>query len=153
MTTIIGKLCIMFAFRAHLSVMLGHQVTFYAMIYFGEWRVTSLMPSLSCIERVGDGSERNALYDAFTAVSILLACIHQDAKRLIENLSPPLPDWPPPFTLYFQSSSSWLSISHRIPDSRFFLQRQNHCQVYAPVFVRSAYIFCRARVCTRAPGF
>ena len=35
-TTIIGKLCIMFAFRAHLSVMLGHQVTFYAMIYFGE---------------------------------------------------------------------------------------------------------------------
>ena len=83
--TIVGKLCIMFAFPVHLPVMLGHQVTFYAMIYFGEWRVVSLTPSLSCIEHAGDGNERNALYDAFTAASVLLACIHRDAKRLVET--------------------------------------------------------------------
>ncbi|KAF8554451.1 hypothetical protein OG21DRAFT_1484651 [Imleria badia] len=66
---------------------IGHQVTFYAMIYFGEWRVVSLTPSLSCVECAGDGNERNALYDAFTAASVLLACIHQDAKRFIETPS------------------------------------------------------------------
>jgi hypothetical protein len=57
------------------------------MIYFGAWRVVSLMHPLSCIQRAGDGNERNPLYKAFTAASVLLACIKQDAQRLITTPS------------------------------------------------------------------
>ncbi|KAF8547259.1 hypothetical protein OG21DRAFT_1490380 [Imleria badia] len=65
----------------------GHYVMFYAMIYFGVWRVVSLMHPLSCIQRVGDGNERNPLYKAFTVASVLLARIKQDAQRLITTPS------------------------------------------------------------------
>ncbi|KAI9569456.1 hypothetical protein HD554DRAFT_2091261 [Boletus coccyginus] len=58
----------------------GHYVTFYAVIYFGEWRVVALTPGLSCIRASGDGDDRIALYNAFTAASVLLAHIHDRAS-------------------------------------------------------------------------
>ncbi|KAI6101103.1 hypothetical protein EDD16DRAFT_1495634, partial [Pisolithus croceorrhizus] len=67
----------------------GHYVTFYAMIFFGKWRVVSLTPALSCIQASGDGDDRIALYNAFTAASVLLARIQGDATKLVHK--PPLP--------------------------------------------------------------
>ncbi|KAI9569501.1 hypothetical protein HD554DRAFT_535796 [Boletus coccyginus] len=58
----------------------GHYVTFYAVIYFGEWRVVALTPGLSCIRASGDGDDRIALYNAFTAASVLIAHIHDRAS-------------------------------------------------------------------------
>ncbi|KAI9455722.1 hypothetical protein HD554DRAFT_264198 [Boletus coccyginus] len=58
----------------------GHYVTFYAVIYFKEWRVVALTPGLSCIRASGDGDDRIALYNAFTAASVLLAHIHDRAS-------------------------------------------------------------------------
>ncbi|KAF8549503.1 hypothetical protein OG21DRAFT_1525759 [Imleria badia] len=66
----------------------GHCVTFYAMIYFGQWRVVALTPALSCIRASGDGDDRNALYKAFTAASVLLARIDQDAAQLVATCQP-----------------------------------------------------------------
>ncbi|KAI5995753.1 hypothetical protein F5J12DRAFT_854844 [Pisolithus orientalis] len=36
-------------------------VTFYALIYFGQWRVVILMPGLSCTPASGGGHDRTAL--------------------------------------------------------------------------------------------
>ncbi|KAH0830118.1 hypothetical protein J3R83DRAFT_1456 [Lanmaoa asiatica] len=61
----------------------GHYVTFYAMIFFGQWRIVSLTPALSCTRDSGQGADRLALYAAFTAASVLLARIREDAARLV----------------------------------------------------------------------
>ena len=50
------------------------------MICFGEWRVVALTPGLSCIRASGDGDDRIALYNAFTAASVLIAHIHERAN-------------------------------------------------------------------------
>lgn len=70
--------------------MLGTYVTFYALIYFGQWRVVSLMPGLSCIRASGEGDDRTALYNAFPAASVLLAYIKGEAMRLVCSPPPPI---------------------------------------------------------------
>jgi hypothetical protein len=55
------------------------------MIYFGRWRVISLTPGLSCIRASGEGDDRTALYAAFTAASVLLVRIKEDAARLVDD--------------------------------------------------------------------
>ncbi|KAI6098355.1 hypothetical protein EDD17DRAFT_226114 [Pisolithus thermaeus] len=67
----------------------GHCITFYAIIFVRGWRVVSLTPGLSCIRASGDGDDRIALYDAFTAASVLLAHIQGDAAKLVHK--PPHP--------------------------------------------------------------
>ncbi|KAI6136227.1 hypothetical protein F5141DRAFT_1288041 [Pisolithus sp. B1] len=67
----------------------GHHITFYAMTFVRGWRVVILTPALSCILVSGDGDDRIALYDAFTAASVLLARIQGDATKLVHR--PPLP--------------------------------------------------------------
>ncbi|KAI6022555.1 hypothetical protein EDC04DRAFT_2900835 [Pisolithus marmoratus] len=61
---------------------IGHYVTFYAMIFVHRWRIVSLTPGLSCIRTSGDGDDRIALYNTFTAASVLLARIQDDAAKL-----------------------------------------------------------------------
>ena len=58
------------------------------MIFFGEWRVVALTPGLSCIRASGDGDDRIALYNAFTAASVLLAHIHDRASMQMARDSP-----------------------------------------------------------------
>ena len=50
------------------------------MVYFDEWRVVALTPGLSCIRASGDGDDRIALYNAFTAATVLLAHIQEQAN-------------------------------------------------------------------------
>ncbi|KAI6094093.1 hypothetical protein F5141DRAFT_1017916, partial [Pisolithus sp. B1] len=66
--------------------------TFYAMIFVGhgQWRVVSLTPGLSCIQASGDGDGRVALYNAFTTASVLLACIREDATKVVHSPPPPI---------------------------------------------------------------
>ncbi|KAI6133844.1 hypothetical protein EV401DRAFT_2252508 [Pisolithus croceorrhizus] len=66
----------------------GHYITFYAIIFAQQWRVVSLMPGLSCIRASGDGDDRTALYNAFTAASVLLTHIQEDATKLVHNPPP-----------------------------------------------------------------
>ncbi|KAI6094094.1 hypothetical protein F5141DRAFT_1038270 [Pisolithus sp. B1] len=66
----------------------GHCITFYAIIFVQQWRVVSLTPGLSCIRASGDGDDRTALYNAFTAASVLLAHIQEDATKLVHNPPP-----------------------------------------------------------------
>ncbi|KAI6113734.1 hypothetical protein EDD16DRAFT_1834230 [Pisolithus croceorrhizus] len=65
-----------------------HYITFYAIIFAQQWRVVSLMPGLSCIRASGDGDDRTALYNAFTAASVLLTHIQEDATKLVHNPPP-----------------------------------------------------------------
>lgn len=68
----------------------GHYITFYAMIFVRGWRVVSLTPALSCIWHSGDGDDRIALYNAFTAASVLLARIQGDAMKVVHDPPPPI---------------------------------------------------------------
>ncbi|KAI5995801.1 hypothetical protein F5J12DRAFT_855031 [Pisolithus orientalis] len=60
---------------------IGYTVTFYAMIFLGRWRVVNLTPGLSCLWASSDGDDRIALYNAFTAASVLLVRISQEAMQ------------------------------------------------------------------------
>jgi serine/threonine protein kinase len=70
-----------------MSIILGPYVTFYAIIYVGQWRLVSLTPGLSCIACAGDGGDRRALYAAFSASLALLDRIHETAQRFISGPS------------------------------------------------------------------
>ncbi|KAI6113728.1 hypothetical protein EDD16DRAFT_1864824, partial [Pisolithus croceorrhizus] len=60
------------------------------MIFVCGWQVVSLTPGLSCIRASGDGDDRIALYDAFTAASVLLAHIQGDTGKLVHKPPPPI---------------------------------------------------------------
>jgi serine/threonine protein kinase len=78
-------------------IILGPSVTFYAIIFLRQWRLVRLTPTLSCIASACEGSDRMALYAAFSGASSLLECIDQDARHmmttpsLIELTDPKLP--------------------------------------------------------------
>ncbi|KAH0835897.1 hypothetical protein J3R83DRAFT_9792 [Lanmaoa asiatica] len=87
------------------------------MIYNGRLgrRVVVLTPGLSCIRASGDDDDRTALYNAFTAVLVLLTRIDQDAKQLVANSAIFFPS-------YFKPMSS-LRILHRVQDPQAFPPR------------------------------
>ncbi|KAI6113733.1 hypothetical protein EDD16DRAFT_1709361 [Pisolithus croceorrhizus] len=47
-------------------------------------------PGLSCIQASGNGDDRVALYNAFAAASVLLACIREDAAKVVHSPPPPI---------------------------------------------------------------
>ncbi|KAF8622261.1 hypothetical protein AX15_007155 [Amanita polypyramis BW_CC] len=50
---------------------IGHQVTFYAIILLGhQYRLVSLTPTLSCLHLASNSTDRSSLYCAFAAASI-----------------------------------------------------------------------------------
>ena len=58
---------------------LGPDVKFYAMLSLNaQFRLVSLTPALSCIYSASEGRDRDALYRAFTAASVLQARILKD---------------------------------------------------------------------------
>ncbi|KAH9979886.1 hypothetical protein BGW80DRAFT_1441969 [Lactifluus volemus] len=62
----------------------GSDIKFYAIILIGiQYRLVSLTPALSCIPHVLDGQDRQALYTAFTAASVLQAHIQGDVNRYL----------------------------------------------------------------------
>ena len=65
----------------------GPYITFYAMIFLGQWRVVSLTPTLSCITSSCEGDDRKALYAAFSGALELLVRIDEDAACY--SLNPP----------------------------------------------------------------
>ena len=70
-----------------MSIISGPYVTFYAIIYIGQWRLVSLTPTLSCIACAGDGGDRRALYAAFSASLALLDRIHEATQCFISGPS------------------------------------------------------------------
>lgn len=61
----------------------GTDVTFHAIIRLGhQYRIVPLTPTLSCLPSANDGDDRKALHKAFTAASVLLACIIADGPKL-----------------------------------------------------------------------
>ncbi|KAI9449640.1 hypothetical protein BJY52DRAFT_1192413 [Lactarius psammicola] len=62
----------------------GPYITFYGIIFLGQWRVVTLTPTLSCMASACDGRDRMALYAAFYGASALLRCIHDDVKHFID---------------------------------------------------------------------
>ncbi|KAF8999404.1 hypothetical protein BDQ17DRAFT_1500273 [Cyathus striatus] len=59
----------------------GPDIKFYAIIALDtQFLLVGLTPAFSCIDAAAEGSDRNALYRAFTAASVLLARIDKDAK-------------------------------------------------------------------------
>ncbi|KAF8999400.1 hypothetical protein BDQ17DRAFT_1246514 [Cyathus striatus] len=76
--------------QINLVIHSGPDIKFYAIIALDtRFRLISLTPSLSCIESAAEGSDRDALYRAFTAASVLLTRIDQDAEfgRFYKGLS------------------------------------------------------------------
>jgi hypothetical protein len=64
---------IFYANNSHLS---GPDIKFYAIMSIGtQFRLVSLTPALSCIPSASEGGDRNTLYRAFTAASVLQARI------------------------------------------------------------------------------
>jgi len=64
---------------ADYSRRLGPDVKFYAMLSLDtQFRLVSLTPALSCIRSASEGRDRDALYRAFTAASVLQARILKD---------------------------------------------------------------------------
>ena len=66
--------------KSDMIYILGPYVTFYAIIYLGQWRVVSLTPTLSCIASACEGDDRKALYAAFSGALDLLVRIDEDAE-------------------------------------------------------------------------
>ncbi|KAF8327235.1 uncharacterized protein EI90DRAFT_2975252 [Cantharellus anzutake] len=64
---------------------IGPYITFYAIIFLGQWHIVSLTPTLSCIPSACEGRDQKALYAAFSAALDLLSCIDSDAKRLMHT--------------------------------------------------------------------
>ncbi|KAH9039991.1 hypothetical protein EDB84DRAFT_1559955 [Lactarius hengduanensis] len=66
-------------------------ITFYALLAVDHRiRLTRLTPTLSCIQSASDGHDRESLYLAFTAASVLQACILEDAQTLTRILTHPI---------------------------------------------------------------
>ena len=79
--TVVGKLNISApSDKSDMIYILGPYVTFYAIIYLGQWRVVSLTPTLSCIASACEGDDRKALYAAFSGALDLLVRIDEDAE-------------------------------------------------------------------------
>jgi len=75
------------------SIVSGAELRFYGIVLLGhQYRSVALTPALSCIAATTEGWERKALYNAFSAASVLLARIHQDARRFVTSLPPEIPD-------------------------------------------------------------
>ncbi|KIN96087.1 hypothetical protein M404DRAFT_1007040 [Pisolithus tinctorius Marx 270] len=109
---------------------IGYTVTFYAMIFLGRWRVVNLTPGLSCLWASGDGDDRIALYNAFTAASVLLARISQEAMQVIDNPPPAIEESRrklPPITS-LRNPDSGSQIEFKIVD--FFYDRAPDRHLY-----------------------
>ncbi|KAF8338646.1 hypothetical protein F5887DRAFT_1235893 [Amanita rubescens] len=62
---------------------IGHQVTFYAIILLGhQYRLVSLTPTLSCLRSASNLTDRSSLYRAFIAASVLDMHIFADASQI-----------------------------------------------------------------------
>ncbi|KAH9041965.1 hypothetical protein EDB84DRAFT_1473900 [Lactarius hengduanensis] len=67
----------------------GPYVTFYGIIFLGQWRIAALTPTLSCLRSACEGGDRRALCAAFHGASTLLRHIHDDVKHFVNT--PPTP--------------------------------------------------------------
>jgi len=117
------------------SVVSGAEVRFYGVVLLGhQYRSVALTPALSCVAASTEGWERKALYNAFSAASVLLARIHQDARRFVTSLPPEIPDgtyhfpaitklskWQHSGFLAFQINNSFYG--HRLPSRLLFTAR------------------------------
>jgi len=75
------------------GIISGAEVRFYGIVLLGhQYRCVALTPALSCVAASTEGWERKALYKAFSAASVLLAHIHQDARQFVTSLPPEIPD-------------------------------------------------------------
>lgn len=84
--TIIGKLSI-YGSSDESNIMFfmpGPYITFYGVIFLGQWRTVSLTPTLSCMASGSEGKDREALYAAFSGALDLLRCIDGDAQQFKE---------------------------------------------------------------------
>ena len=52
----------------------------------GRLRIVALTPAISCVECASDGKQRQALYAAFTAASVLASCIYKHGEDPPKNL-------------------------------------------------------------------
>ncbi|EGN94673.1 hypothetical protein SERLA73DRAFT_187721 [Serpula lacrymans var. lacrymans S7.3] len=85
--TIVGELIIT-KFLV-LRIILGCDETFYAIIALDhQYRAAPLTSTLSCLPSANDGGDRKALYAAFTAASVVLAYILEDARTFRQSLPP-----------------------------------------------------------------
>ncbi|EGO20156.1 hypothetical protein SERLADRAFT_417942 [Serpula lacrymans var. lacrymans S7.9] len=67
----------------------GCDETFYAIIALDhQYRAAPLTSTLSCLPSANDGGDRKALYAAFTAASVVLAYILEDARTFRQSLPP-----------------------------------------------------------------
>lgn len=74
---------------------LGCDITFYGLVVVdSQIRLISLTPAYSCIRSASEGRDRESLYRAFTAASVLQAHILNDTQNLLDNPStaPIIPD-------------------------------------------------------------
>src|ERR1700761_6464848 len=63
---------------------LGSDITFYALLAVDhQIRLVKLTPPLSCIRSTSDGRDRDSLYLAFMAASVLQAHILEDARKVL----------------------------------------------------------------------
>jgi hypothetical protein len=84
--TIVGELDICISLLFDVLIFLGCLITFYAIIAIDQrFRIVSLTTGYSCISSASGGRDRTFLYSAFTAASVLQACILQDAERLLND--------------------------------------------------------------------
>jgi len=83
--TVVGKLNIsdLQTSLTWVYIISGPYITFYAIIFLGQWRVVSLTPTLSCIASASDGGDRKTLFAAFSAALDLLDRIDEGAERII----------------------------------------------------------------------
>ncbi|KAK7454499.1 hypothetical protein VKT23_011253 [Stygiomarasmius scandens] len=72
--------------------LVGCTLTFHALIAIdSQVRTIPLTPGFSCLLAASDGDDRQQLIKAFTAGVILIAQIENDANRLLQSQSPPIP--------------------------------------------------------------
>src|SRR5260370_41925021 len=63
----------------------GPYITFYAIVFLGQWHIISLTSMLSCLECACEGDNQKALYAALDGALDLLVCIDNDAEQFIHT--------------------------------------------------------------------
>lgn len=109
----------------------GPYVTFYGVIFLGQWRVVSLTPTLSCIVSASEGGERMALYAAFSAALDLLHRIDQDAQHFVHA---------PPIIPHADRKFPYVSElpNYHTPNEKFqfqILRRHPHAEDYRHLYI------------------